>query len=163
VTPAAAPAALPGGRLPTPISADQIRDAMPAGTQIRFEIGAPGAPRVERVIRVDAADAAGMTAVSIVTPEGGAAEESPPPTSARAELRAHASFVAADTQVSCGTITFAGSEAAVRRHVVKEKDDKGDLVTTYDVDLLRPGPPIQLVHTRAGQEEMRVTQLGATP
>ncbi|MEZ4322960.1 MAG: hypothetical protein R3F61_36175 [Myxococcota bacterium] len=134
--PAPAPVAEPASGTPVtpdgpPFTAEQIRDAMPAGQVVRwrYDIG-PNTTTVEW--RVRAADATSMTL------------ESRPPGSVDVStweaLRDHGVFPAASTTLEVGVpLTTGLGDLITRKYVVTD----GSEVKTYWFADAYPGPPVQ--------------------
>src|SRR5688572_8117062 len=59
------------GIAPRPYTAEQIRDSMPAGTELRYRLEEQGKPPVILVMKVTAADAKAGTMVSSILAEDG--------------------------------------------------------------------------------------------
>lgn len=144
--------------LPTPYTAEQIRDAMPVGTRVRFRVEAAGQPTVEKTMVVTAADVSTGTFTSqTVDPASGAVlQEEGSSAYPWAELREHAAFPVSQTARSDAEI-----ELPMGRHAtwVYTVTDPAGPVTTYWFATTLPGPPVQMVVSQGGAEVMRMTMI----
>lgn len=141
-------APLADGTAPRPFTAEQIRAAMPVGTEIHLRMEAPPEAPVEQRWTVTAATAETCTIASrVVDPASGAtvADEGEG-TSAWAELVEHAAFPAAATRIEHGTISVPAGTFEIVRYTVAG-DDGHTRVYSFAVAL--PGPPVSLVETDA--------------
>lgn len=149
--PEAAPAAPSGDFAPTPFTAEQIRDAMPAGTVIRWKMGVAGQEATTEW-RVRAADAEGMTLES-------RAGDRPTDTSRATweELRDHARFPSALTTVETGVPLTTGLGAlTTAKYTVT--DAEGTRIFWFDPSL--PGPPVQHETVDDGAVTFHMEQIG---
>ncbi|MBX2799320.1 MAG: nuclear transport factor 2 family protein [Myxococcales bacterium] len=142
--------------LPTPFTAAQIRQAMPVGLATRWrQIGEAGESQV--TWKVVEADEEGMTQEHLT--EG---SDAAPRTSASwVQLRDHARFPAAHTEVVDEVVDTALGPLPCRRYTVTRDDE----VTTFWFSPSHPGPPLRytstkgdtvtLVHELVSREEPR--------
>ncbi len=130
--------------LPPPFTADQIRDAMPIGTTLRFERRAPdgsgfqtwtvtGSTETHATISFQPEMADG-------TPLGAAAVR----TNAWTDLRDHAKFDASKAVASDRPVTTEPGTGPGRHYVLTEPTKGGDVVSELDFALTLPGPPIRM-------------------
>lgn len=144
VTAAAATAATT--TLPTPYTVEQFLAAFPEGTTVRLRFVEPGKTHDElwTFRDVDATgallhkvelDAAGTPGAVLESQRYG-----------WAELRDHAAFPAAHTQVTQATVTVPAGSFAVTRYAVDETSEEGGpMLVTYDFDPAHAGPPVHMV------------------
>ncbi len=140
--------------LPTPYTAEQIRDATPAGTTIayRMVIGDGVSIQTMRFVTVDAD---GTTFETSTTAEDGT-ELAPTQTATAgwAELRDHAAFPLGAARTRA-TVTVPAGTYEVWRYTVP--GDNG-VTEVYDFGVDLPGPPVR-VETRSGGEVLFSMQL----
>ncbi len=156
----AAPAAPAGGEntaapaiAPRPFTAEQIRAAMPAGTEIRFRVEESGKAPVVLHWRVTAADEATMTLVSRILGEDGAVIAEEPAQSSRwQELVEHATFPAARTARSEGSVEVPAGRFDTIDYVVTDEKDGSKTVSTFRFARQLPGPPVS-AHRREGRRD----------
>lgn len=120
------------GLLPTPFTADEIRDATGAGRLIRLLLEGPDGPMGEHVNRFSDTDEEGATLARW------AAEDPSAVVSNRvtwAELQGHAAFDADTTSVSTVRLSTPLGELTCRRY------DTDDGVFWFSID--HPGMPVQ--------------------
>lgn len=143
---------------PRPFTAEQIRKAMPAGTEIRYRIEEQGRPPVLVHSRVTAADAASMTMESRVLAEDGSLlAEEPPRTTKWVDLLEHANFPADRTVQSRGTVEVPAGKFETLDYVVTETA-KGT-VSTFRFAPSLPGPPVSLEVKKDGTVVQRMVLL----
>jgi hypothetical protein len=144
-------------RLPTPFTAEQIRDAMPPGLELELRRAADGSELVERW-RVVAADAEGVDIeFTALDASGNAAGPPRVSRSGWTELRDHASFPAA----------HATREETVRDTPLGKldgwlytvKDPEGGTVTRYFFARSLPGAPVEMTVTRGETVVVEMAQL----
>ncbi|HTE54448.1 MAG TPA: hypothetical protein VK698_26525 [Kofleriaceae bacterium] len=156
---AAAPAAEPG-LAPRPFTAEQIRVAMPVGTEIRYRLEETGKPAVIVHSKVTVADAAAMTMVSRVLAEDGSVlSEEPARTTRWDDLLKHASFPADHTKRSQGKVEVPAGTFETLDYVVTESANGATTVTTFRFATALPGPPVSLVVEKGGAVVQRMTLL----
>jgi hypothetical protein len=149
------------GMLPTPYSAEQIRDNHRDGTVIRMRMEPLGAAPFEEAWTFVKGDATSVTIESrVVGPAGAEARGDPAQATAEpatwAELRDHAAFPAAATKRGEGTITV---PAGTFQAWVYTVTDPQGMVTVFHFAKDEPGPPVLMVATKGGQEVYRMTML----
>jgi hypothetical protein len=135
------------GLLPTPFTADEIRDATGRGTTIRLLLEGPDGPLGEHVNRFRETDAEGATL------DRWAADDPKEVVSNRvtwAELQGHAAFDAATTSVSTVSLSSPLGELTCRRY------DTDDGVFWFSI--AHPGMPVQYE-----SDGMRTTVLSVQP
>ncbi len=149
---------------PRPFTADQIRDAMPAGTEIRFRLEEAGKPAVIMHWKVTAADAASMTLVTrILGEDGSLIAEEPAGTSRWDQLVEHASFPADLTVKSEGSVEVPAGTFDSIDYVVTETVDGSRTVSTFKFARQLPGPPVLLSVDKDGVMVRRMTLVERTP
>jgi hypothetical protein len=161
----AAPAASAGGEntapaaiAPRPFTAEQIRAAMPAGTQITFHMEESGKPPVVLHWRVTAADEATMTLVSsVVGINGNVIAEEPAQSTPWQELAEHSSFPAARTARSEGSVQVPAGRFDTIDYVVTDEQDGSKTVSTFRFAKQLPGPPVLLTVEKDGVTVRRMT------
>jgi hypothetical protein len=153
-----ASAAPPGGEntappaiAPRPFTAEQIRAAMPAGTEIRFRVEESGKAPVVLHWRVTAADEGTMTLASRILGEDGAVIAEEPAQSSRwQELVEHATFPAARTARSEGSVEVPAGRFDTMDYVVTDEKDGSRTVSTFRFARQLPGPPVLLTVDKDG-------------
>lgn len=133
---------------PRPYTAEQIRDSMPVGTEIRYRLESADAPATIMVFVVDAADATTATMTNRVLSEDGAtviAEEKS--TTEWAALMEHATFPADVTTVRASSVEVPAGTFETTEYVVR----KDGAVTTYHFAKALPGPPVSMVEEEGGK------------
>jgi hypothetical protein len=160
-TSAPSPAAPEPGLAPRPFTAEQIRDAMPEGTEMRYRLEEPGQPPVVLVMRVTAADEkTGTIASEVLAEDGTVVKPAETKTSEWTALVKHASFPAAATTVGESTVeTPAGSFPSIDYVVRSTSEDGAAVVTTYRFARALPGPPVSLVREKGGVVVSRMVLL----
>lgn len=160
-----APAAPAGGEntappaiAPRPFSAEQIRAAMPAGTQMTFHMEESGKPPVVLHWRVTAADQATMTLVStVVGINGNVIAEEPAQSTSWQELAEHSSFPAARTVRGEGSVQVPAGRFDTIDYVVTDEKDGSKTVSTFRFAKQLPGPPVMLTVEKDGVTVRRMT------
>jgi hypothetical protein len=153
---ASAPPA-PSGLLPTPYTAEQIRDANPPGTRLRFLLTTPDQPGMLQTFHWIGGDETMSVLESTVAPADGSAPGTTQVSeSSWTELRDHAAFPAVATvrgdgpcHVGAGSfdcLTYAVTDTAVAPPVVNHFYFAKD----------RPGPPVLLYAEQDGREVFRM-------
>lgn len=150
------PHVLGPGLLPTPFTADEIRQGCPDGRLIRLRIEADGQLVGFRTNRFSAGDADGATLESQRFAADGT--ETGPPEADRVtwrQLQAHAAFPAASTTRLAETIeTPLGMNECLRYTRVD-----GDEVSTFWFARALPGMPIRFESEAGGRVTSRVTMI----
>jgi hypothetical protein len=144
--------------LPTPFTADQIREAMPAGTCLTLQVDpAPGQPGVTIVWRVEHATLTHMTWLTSVRPQGGDWDEPTPARARWTSLQRHARFDARRATRSRDTLDTPFGALDGWRYEVQRSDGAVDVFTFADA---MPGPPVRRIH-RAADGSTATTSLVA--
>lgn len=145
--PAPSAAAASTATAPTPYTADQIRDAMPVGTHIRYALSGGGAPPMVMDWSVTAHTDAQMTMRTLIQDATGATvDDQGDATHGWEELRLHGAFPAAKTTRSEATTTVAAGTWPTLVYVVQDVTEEGMPVTaTYHFAKDMAGPPILMV------------------
>lgn len=135
----AKPAGGPAGEpdlAPRPFTAEQIRDGMPVGTELRYRLEETGKPTTIMVMKVTAATRA----------------PAPSPRPPRAT-----------TRVTKATVdTPAGSVPSVD-YEVRSIIDGAEAVTLYRFAASLPGPPVVLTREQGGAVVSRMTLIARSP
>ncbi len=148
MTTAPDPHVLDPQHLPTPFSADEIRDGSPDGRTQVVLVEPTGAPAATREIRYVEGGAEG--AVQVRTPlghDGGPAGDPVREAVSWVDLQAHASFEARRTVRERVRLEHPLGDLDCLRYTVSD----GDAVDHYWFDLSRPGMPV-LVESRRGSD-----------
>ncbi len=144
----APPPAAEAGLAPRPFTADQIRAAMPVGTDVKFRVEEQGQPPGVLHWRVTAADAETMTmSVELLDNEDHLVSNEGSKTNRWDALVKHASFPADATRRGESTVTVPAGTFACLDYVVR---GAGGMVTTYRFAKELPGPPVLLVVEKDG-------------
>jgi hypothetical protein len=144
------------GLLPTPFTADEIRDGCRPGRTIRLLVEAPGEAAYVRVNRFGDVDAEGATLERWKVGPDGAPEG--PITGGRTtwrELQAHASFSADATTVTRERITIPAGTFDCLRYTVTHDES----VQTFWFALTAPGMPVKYQTAVDGRVVSSVTML----
>lgn len=165
--PPAAPAAdapaadAPAATLPTPYTAEQIRDAMPTGATMRFRLERADQPTTEMRWEVTASDAQGCTLHSAIydAATGALVQDEGAMTHTWVELRGHAAFPVEGTVVSEAELDLPMGH---RRVTVYRVPDEGVMVDYHFAPEL-PGPPVLMVVSFGDRELTRMTMLERSP
>jgi hypothetical protein len=148
---------------PRPFTAEQIRAAMPAGTEVRFRLEQLGKPPVVLHWQVTAADADTMTMTSRVLGEDGSVLSQEPAQASRwDELVEHATFPAARTVRSEGSVEVPAGRFATIDYVVTENSAGSVTVSKFRFARELPGPPIWLAVETDGIVVRRMVLLERT-
>ncbi len=144
------------GHAPRPFTADEIRDATPAGTTWTYEMRQLRQPPVKQVTKVVRSDDVGATFEVVTYNEGGEAMGGTKTSTATwAELESHATFPAAHTKIYETEVeTRAGTFDALRYEVA----EPGDVVRikNFYFAKTRPGAPVLYEQTDDGQVMFRM-------
>lgn len=152
--------ALPDGTAPRPFTAEQIRAAMPVGHLLRLRMEAPGAEPQEQRWEVTSADATHCTIASKVYDQSGVlARDEGAGTSLWTELRDHAAFPAAETEITSGTIEVPAGRFDTRVYKVTSRDGVHTVVKTLHFATALPGPPVLMTVEQDGVLAMKMTLL----
>lgn len=152
--------ALPDGTAPRPFSAEQIRAAMPVGHVLRLRMETPGAEPQEQRWEVTAADASTCTISSkVYDSRGGLVRDEGAGTSLWTELRDHAAFPAAETEIRSGTIEVPAGRFETRVYKVTSRDGVHSVVKTLHFATALPGPPVLMTVEQSGAQVMKMTLL----
>ncbi|HYU15850.1 MAG TPA: hypothetical protein VEL05_07260 [Candidatus Acidoferrum sp.] len=162
--PARPTAAAEPGIAPRPFTAEQIRAAMPVGTEIRFRVEESGKPVTILQWRVTAADEATMTMTARMLGEDGAVLAEEPATPTRwDELVGHATFPADRTTRTQGTVDLPAGRFDTIDYTVSETQGASKTVSAFHFARSLPGPPVLIVVEKDGTEVRRMTLLSRTP
>jgi hypothetical protein len=150
------PHVLGPGLLPTPFTADEIRDGCPDGRIIRLLVEVDGQEPFLRTNRFIGGDAEGSTIESQrLTVDGQPLGDVEAGRTTWGQLQAHASFPAATTTRTAETIdTPLGSKSCLRY----AKTD-GATVSTFWFATSAPGMPIRYQSEESGRVTSRVTMI----
>lgn len=150
-TPVASGTAQSAGTAPTPYTAEQIRDAMPVGTHIRYAITGGGAPPMVMDWTVTGHTDTQMTMRTLIQDAAGATvDDQGDATHGWEELRLHGAFPAAKTARSESTTTVGAGTWPTLVYVVQDVTEEGTPVTaTYHFAKDMAGPPILMIVTAA--------------
>lgn len=153
---AADPHILGPGLLPTPFSADEIRQGSPDGRLIRLLVEVDGQPSLLRTNRFSDGDAEGATIASQrLTLEGEPLGEIEAARSTWAELQAHASFPEATTS----RVAEAMETPLGLLDCWRYAQDDGDSSATFWFARSIPGMPIRYQAEESGRIVSRVTMI----
>jgi hypothetical protein len=134
--------------LPTPFTADEIRDGCPAGRQTRVRVETTGEAPYERVSRFVDCDETGATIErSSVTADGRPLEQPQPARTSWADFQAHAGFPRERTTVARDVIETPLGRLECLRYAVQQ----GPATETFWFDTSRPGMPVRVVEERDGR------------
>lgn len=134
-------AAQDGEFLPTPYTAEQIRDATWVGRRYRFRIESQGSPVVLSEFMFLSVSEEGCRFRHQNFDEGGTALEYPIEVDAVwSELRDHARFPAEGNSVTKGETTTPAGTYSVRIYEIRE----GGVTSRYHFAVDLPGPPVHM-------------------
>ena len=144
----------PAAFAPLPFTADEIRAAHPDGTMLKFLMQRAGADDAVQVMKFSGANAEGTTVASAMqTPDGTPLGDAPSARATWTELRDHASFEAAQTEIGeASTKVRAGSYECMVYRVQRE----GGVVQEFHFAKSKPGPPVLMLVRQAGEEMLRM-------
>lgn len=147
--------------LPTPFSAEQIRQGMPQGVVIRLETSAPSGVLSRDEWSVVASDAAGVEIrYTSFSGEGKAIGGSEQKRDTWAALQDHARFPRERATRERATFTSALGTFEGWKYVVTEADDAGSVRTsTYWFADALPGAPLRMVVADGAVEVVRMEQV----
>lgn len=149
--------------LPTPFTADQIRDAMPFGAHIlirtRSEAGEGSLDWT-----VTEATATHVRLRTLVTPEGGAPLEPHELYTSWSELRTHAQFSSAEARRVRARVVTPFGKLDGWKYVVRRIDDEGvkSREVMWFADAM-PGPPMRMWTLTTGGSRWWFEQVERTP
>ncbi len=145
---------------PRPFTAEQIRDAMPTGCQLKFRMEVAGEPTLIEQWVVTAANGTQMTMSSKSFAEDGKlVGDQGSDTSTWTQLMEHATFPAARTTVTERTVeTPAGTFAAIV-YEVRDTKEGVPVVTHFHFAKTLPGPPVLLTVDAGGKRIRTMTLL----
>lgn len=151
---------LPDGTLPRPFTAEQIRAAMPVGTQIDLRVAVGGQAPVSFRWVVSAADAETVTILSSTQgPDGRWTPDEGDGRSRWSELVEHAAFPSKQSQRVESTVDTPLGHFDTWRYTVNGKDEAGNAqVSTYHFARTLPGPPVLYTIEQGGVEVFRMSQ-----
>jgi hypothetical protein len=113
---------------PTPYTAEQIRDACPAGKRLDFNVDAPGKERQVRTMSFVTADANGADVeMATLDSTGHSAEPAKRSHFTWEELREHALFPASATEITSESITVPAGTFDCRLYTVRSVTETREL------------------------------------
>ncbi len=130
--------------LPPPFTAEQIRDAMPVGTTLRFERKAPDGSGFQTWTVTGTTETHATISFQPEAADGSSIGQPAVRTSAWTDLRDHAKFDASKTVASEQPVSAGPGAGPGRRYVLTEPTKGGDVVSVLDFALTLPGPPIRM-------------------
>ena len=149
-----------GATLPTPFTADQIREANPPGTTLVFRIEQRDSPPLMRTVQfVDGSDSTAVIEERRRTLEGAVVGTDETYEVAWTRLRDHASFPEARTTVRESSTTVPAGSFRCRLHEVTGGDADGAFPTTVSRFYFapeRPGPPVRYEMETDGEITFRM-------
>jgi hypothetical protein len=136
------------GLAPRPFTIEQIRAAMPEGTDLRMRVEEQGKPPAVLHWRVTRSDDSGLTvSAELLDNEGHLVANQGEKSSSWPEILGHASFPAAATKRHEGEIMVpAGTFHSIDYQVAGE----GGVTTIYRFAKELPGPPVLMVVEKDG-------------
>jgi len=151
-----APRPAPAALAPLPFTAEQIRAASPAGRVVRLRVEAAGKPTSIVVMTFVASDEHGAEVESTTLDEHGAPLGAPARQRATwDELRNHAAFPAAATQIEDGVADTPAGRFPSKIYTVT----RGDNVSRFYFAVDRAGPPVLFYSDVAGARAVTTTLL----
>ena len=133
---------------PTPYTADQIREASPAGRRYEWTHEEKGKPTTRRVVTFREVDGASAELETTVLDETGhTTGEAQRKRATGVELRDHASFPRQSVVISDETITVPAGTFDCRLYTVTG----GEVVSRFWFAKTLPGAPVRLVTTKGGE------------
>ena len=154
----ATPVAAKSDIAPRPFTADEIRDGMPVGHELRYRIEEPGKPVAILRMRVVAADAASVTIASdMLDEQGNVVADQGKQTSQWTALLAHATWPADKTTRTEATVSTPAGDFPSIDYVVRKDDGS---VTTYRFAKTLPGPPVWMATEKDGTAGQRMVLIG---
>lgn len=148
---------------PTPFTADQIRDACPAGRRIVFKVEEPGKPVVHRTIEFVKSDASGADLKITMTDAAGAQLGADTSHATWEELRTHALFPKSAVRIEEKQFTTPLGTFEGLVYTVTEGEGANAEVTTFCFAKSLPGPPLLFVTEKGGQKIRTSTMESNTP
>lgn len=137
---------------PTPFTADQIRDAMPVGTTLRFQRETPDGTGYQTWTVNAVTPTHGTISFQPEAAEGTPLGQASEQTSAWTELRDHALFEVANTTVTDEPVTTEPGAGPGRVYLRTQESRKGPQVSRMHFSLSLPGPPVHMTTGPAGEE-----------
>lgn len=148
------PRLLEPGHLPTPFSAQQIREATPDGRRVVVRVEPAGQPAAVRATVFTDPDADGVTLVrTTLDADHAPVGEDHRERTTWLELQGHASFPADRSVLERVRLELGGEELTCLRYTVGD----GDAVDQYWFAVERPGMPVLLESRRGPELVVRVT------
>lgn len=146
---------------PTPYTAEQLRDAIPVGTEMRFRLTMADGTKLISTTEFIAADAVNTTYRQTMRSEDGAVVAGPTQSSAAwTELRDHAAFLLDKTQIEQLSVTTElGTFEAWLYTVHVDEELLGPKVQRYWFAKDLAGPPVLLTVEVDGQEVERMEMI----
>jgi len=147
----------PSALLPTPYTAEQIRDANPPGTRLRFLLTTPDQPGMLQTFRWIGGDETMSVLESTVAPADGSADGTTQVSESKwAELRDHAAFPAVATVRGEGPCQVGAGWFDCLTYVVTDAAVDPPVVNHFYFARGRPGPPVLLYAEQNGREVFRM-------
>jgi hypothetical protein len=138
---------------PRPFTAEEIRQAMPVGHELRYRMEVEGKPTTIDHWVVTAADEAKMTISSKAYAEDGKlVEDQGSETSAWTALMEHATFPADKTTLREVDVDVPAGKFPGVLYEVRDKDKDGvEVVSRFHFARTKPGPPMLVTIEREGK------------
>ena len=146
------------GMGPTPYTAEQIRDAHPSGTVLRFRMSTPAAGEMLQTMRFVGSDADGTTVRQRQEQDGKQLGAETEQRVGWEDLRKHALFDAEMTTREAATVTVAAGTFDCWLYTVRQVAQPGVVQYLYFAHE-KPGPPVLMVAKADGKDVMRMELL----
>jgi len=150
------------GKGPTPYTADQIRDAHPSGTVLRFRVTTPAMGVVTQSMLFSESDAEGTTVRQRNEKDGKLVGEEAVQRAGWQELRDHALFDAEMTTRETASVTVPAGTYDCWLYTMRQVALPGVVQRLYFAHK-KPGPPVLLVTETDGEEVLRMELLEYRP
>lgn len=148
------------GTAPRPYTAEQIRDAHPDGTELKFLVHQTDADAVVQVMRFGGATAEGTTVESWTeTRDGVRVGASKKQRAGWQELRDHAAYDAALTARERSACSVKAGDYECWHYTVRAADKADQTVQHFYFAIDMPGPPVLLVVQRGDDEVLCIELL----
>lgn len=148
--------------LPTPFTAEQLRDAMPTGTHIVLRVtDSEGTSQLDWTVEENTPE--GMVWRSLVDLPGDA---DPPPERKKAawvELQKHAEFPASDARRRRTRFSTPWGVMTGWRYDVREKTEAGVVRSRFWFADEMPGPPVRMMVVDANGDHSELVQIAREP